>query len=132
MAQFTEEQVPRDLKYVQSHEWVRMEGDVATIGITHHAAEALGDVVYVEFPDVGDELGAGDDFGVVESVKAVSDLYAPVSGTVVEINEALEEEWGSVNSDPYQKGWILKIRLSDQGELGGLMDADAYIEHLNA
>lgn len=132
MATFTEEEVPRDLQYVQSHEWVRVEGDIATIGITHHAAQALGDVVYVEFPDVDEHLDSGDDFGVVESVKAVSDLYAPVSGTVVEVNEELEEEWDSVNSDPYGKGWILKIRLSDKEELSGLMDANAYMEHLNA
>lgn len=132
MATFTKENIPHDLKYVQSHEWVRVEGDIATIGITHFAAEGLGDIVYVEFPDVGTEFGAGDDFGVVESVKAVSDVYTPVSGTVVEVHEGLEDAWDSVNSDPYGEGWILKIRLSVPEELNALMDAEAYIAHLNS
>ena len=119
--------VPSELKYVSSHEWIRDEGDgIVTIGITDHAQDLLGDVVFVELPDVGAEVSAGDDAGVVESVKAASDLYAPLSGTVCEINEDLEDAPESVNSDPYGDGWFFKLKLSDLGELDDLLDADDY------
>ena len=131
MANFDESTVPTDLLYTKSHEWVRVDGQTITMGITHFAQEALGDVVYVEFPEVGDELEAQEDFGVVESVKAVSDLYAPISGTVVEINEALEDNWALVNEAPYGDGWILKLEVESEDALSGLLDASAYISVLN-
>ncbi|MEY3037925.1 glycine cleavage system protein GcvH [Marinobacterium sp. LSUCC0821] len=120
---------PSELKYVSSHEWIRDEGDgVVTIGITDHAQEALGDVVFVELPDVDSEVSAGDDAGVVESVKAASDIYSPLSGTIVEINEDLADMPETVNSDPYGDGWFFKIKLSDPSELEDLLSADEYLE----
>jgi glycine cleavage system H protein len=104
--------LPQDLKYTKSHEYIRLEGDVATIGITDHAAEQLGDVVYVELPEVGRELKEGESFGVVESVKAVSDLYSPVAGVVTEVNEALNDEPSLVNDDAYGQGWMIKVKPS--------------------
>lgn len=122
--------VPNELKYVASHEWIRDEGNgIVTIGITDHAQDLLGDVVFVELPEVGDELSAGDDAGVVESVKAASDVYAPLSGEVVAINEALEDAPETVNSDPYGDGWFFQLKLSDTSELDDLLDADAYASH---
>lgn len=118
--------VPNDLKYTKSHEWVRVEGDVATIGITDHAQSELGDVVYVDLPNVGRALGAEQTFGSVESVKTVSDVYAPVGGEVVEVNEALGAQSELVNTDPYGGGWMIKIKLSDAGQVGGLLDASEY------
>lgn len=119
--------IPAELKYVASHEWIRDEGDgVYTIGITEHAQELLGDVVFVELPEVGSSFGAGDDLGVVESVKAASDVYAPLSGEVVAINELLEDAPETVNSDPYGDGWFIKIKISDAAELDELLDADGY------
>jgi glycine cleavage system H protein len=109
--------VPEDLQYTKSHEWVRVEGGVATVGITEHAQDELGDVVFVELPEQGATLAAGDPFGAVESVKAVSDLYAPVGGEVVEVNEALEENPEKINEDPYGEGWILRLQISDEGDL---------------
>jgi glycine cleavage system H protein len=109
--------VPEDLQYTKSHEWVRTEGDTATIGITDHAQEELGDVVFVELPDEGDTFDAGESFGTVESVKAVSDLYAPVGGEVVEVNSALEDAPEKINEDPYGEGWIIKLRTSDEADL---------------
>jgi glycine cleavage system H protein len=122
--------VPSELKYLSSHEWVRLEddGETAVIGITDHAQELLGDVVFVELPEVGTELSAGDEAGVVESVKAASDIYSPVTGEVLEINERLEEEPEIVNSEPYEDGWFFKVKLSDVTELESLLDADAYTE----
>lgn len=121
--------IPSELKYVGSHEWIREEGDgVVTIGVTDHAQELLGDVVFVELPDLDAELASGDETGVVESVKAASDIYAPLSGTVVAINEELEESPELVNSDPYGDGWFFKIKISDPDELEALLDADAYAE----
>jgi len=121
--------VPSELKYVSSHEWIRDEGDgVVTIGITDYAQESLGDVVFVETPDVGAEVSAGDDAGVVESVKAASDIYAPLSGTVIEVNEELEDAPESVNSDPYGDGWFFKLKLSDPDELDDLLSAEEYQE----
>lgn len=119
--------VPEKLQYTRSHEWVRTEGDIVTVGITDHAQEELGDVVYVELPELGTSFGAGDAFGTVESVKAVSDLYAPVGGEVAEVNETLEESPEKVNQDPYGEGWIVKLRVTDQGEL---LSAAEYQEFL--
>ena len=119
--------VPGDLQYTKSHEWVRVEGDVATVGITDHAQDELGDVVFVELPEQGATLEAGDSFGAVESVKAVSDLYAPVGGEVVEVNGTLEDSPEKINEDPYGEGWILKLRTSGDGPAGGdLLSADDY------
>lgn len=117
---------PQDLKYSKEHEWVRVEGDVGTVGITQYAVSSLGDVVFVELPEVGDEFDQDGVFGSVESTKAVSDLFSPVAGEVVEINEALEDAPESVNKDCYGDGWIMKIRISDPSQLDGLMDAAAY------
>ena len=118
--------VPTDLRYTKDHEWVRVEGDEATVGITEYAAGQLGDIVFVELPEVGGQLTQFGTFGVVESVKAVSDLYAPVSGTVVEVNEALRDAPELLNSDPFGGGWIARVELADASELDALMDADAY------
>ena len=109
--------VPDDLQYTKSHEWVRTEGDTATIGITDHAQDELGDVVFVELPAEGDTFDAGEAFGTVESVKAVSDLYAPVGGEVVEVNSALEDAPEKINEDPYGDGWIIKLRTSGEADL---------------
>lgn len=117
---------PDDLAYSREHEWVRMDGSRATIGITSFAADELGDIVFVELPEVGAALKQFDTFGVVESVKAVSDLYAPVSGEVVEVNEALRETPELLNSDPFGEGWIARLELAETGELDGLLDAEAY------
>lgn len=122
-------EVVSGLKYIASHEWIRDEGDgTVTVGITDHAQEALGDVVFVELPEVGAELGAGDDAGVVESVKAASDIYSPVSGEIVAVNEELEDAPETVNGSPYGDGWFFKVKLSDTAELESLLDADAYQE----
>jgi len=113
------------LYYSESHEYVKVEGDFGFIGITDYAQHELGNVVYVDMPEVDDEVTAGEDFGAVESVKAASDLMSPVSGTVVEVNEALEDEPGLINKDAFEN-WIIKVQLSDKSELDGLMDAAAY------
>lgn len=118
--------VPEALRYSKDHEWVRVDGDVATIGITDYAQDALGDVVYVDPPAVGSALSAGDSFGEVESTKSVSELYAPVSGTVASANADLDSEPEKLNSDPYGEGWICTVTMTDAGELDGLMDAAAY------
>lgn len=123
--------IPADLKYSTDHEWVRGDGPVVTIGITHFAQDQLGDIVFVEVPEVGTEFSKGDTFGVVESVKTVSDLFAPVSGKVVESNENLMESSDSydpelVNREPYEGGWMIKVELSDSGQLGDLLDHQAY------
>lgn len=118
---------PSDLKYASSHEWARLEDDgTVTVGISNHAQEALGDVVYVETPEVGDMLGAGDEAGVVESVKAASDIYAPVSGEVIAVNEVLEDAPETVNADPYHDGWFFQIKPSDPSEINNLLSADDY------
>ncbi|ROT03725.1 MULTISPECIES: glycine cleavage system protein GcvH [Bacteroidales] len=114
-----------DLRYADSHEWVKLEGDIATIGISDYAQHALGNIVYVDMPEVGDEVSQGEDFGAVESVKAASDLISPVSGEVIEINEALEDEPELVNQDPYSN-WIMKVKVSDASEIDSLLDAAAY------
>ena len=115
--------VPGDLQYTRTHEWVRREGDSATVGITDHAQDELGDVVFVELPEEGATFGAGDAFGTIESVKAVSDLYAPVSGEVIEVNSALEDAPEKVNEDPYGDGWIIRLRVSGEGYL---LSAEEY------
>ena len=116
--------VPEGLSYTKEHEWIREEGDVVVVGITHHAQDQLGDVVFVELPDVGTAITEGDTFGTVESVKAVSDLYAPVTGEIVEINEGLEDAPESVNTDAYGDGWMIKVKVS--GETEGLLSAADY------
>ena len=118
------------LYYSESHEFVKVEGDFGYVGITDYAQHELGNVVYVDMPEVDDEVEAGEDFGAVESVKAASDLVCPVSGTVVEVNEALEDEPGLINKDAFEN-WIIKVELSDKGELENLMDAAAYKDFIN-
>jgi glycine cleavage system H protein len=118
--------VPSDLKYTKTHEWVRVDGDVATIGISEFAQSELGDVVYVDLPTPGRALAAGDSFGSVESVKTVSDVYAPIAGEVVEVNDALGAQSELVNSDPYGKGYMIKIRVGDPAQLENLLDAETY------
>lgn len=118
--------IPADLRYSTDHEWVRVDGDTATIGITEYAQDALGDVVFVEMPETGASVSAGESFSEVESTKSVSDIYAPVSGSISAVNDALEAQPELLNSDPYGEGWICRISLSDPGELDALMDADAY------
>jgi glycine cleavage system H protein len=118
--------VPEQLRYSSDHEWVSRDGDVVRIGITDYAQDALGDVVFVQVPDVGAVVKAGESFGEVESTKSVSDVYAPVAGTVVEVNEALADGPQALNDDPYGDGWICTIRLADPAELDGLLDAAAY------
>ena len=121
---------PSELKYASSHEWARLEEDgTVTIGISDHAQHALGDVVFVELPDVGITLAAGDEAGVVESVKAASDIYAPVSGEVIAINEQLEDEPETVNADPYNDGWFFKLQPGDTSELEALLCAEDYQQH---
>ena len=117
---------PENYKYTKDHEWLSLEGDTGTIGITDYAQKELGDIVFVELPEVGQELKVGETMGNIESVKAVSELFSPVTGTVLEVNQALEDQAELVNQDPHGTGWIVKIRLSDLGELDGLMDAAAY------
>jgi len=119
--------VPSDLKYVSSHEWVRLEDDgTVTIGITDHAQELLGDVVYVELPELESEVAVDDEIAVVESVKAASDVYAPLSGTIIAVNEKLEDAPETVNASPYDDGWMFKMKPSELSELDNLLDAEAY------
>lgn len=119
---------PADLKYTKDHEWIRVEGDTGAIGITNFAQQQLGDVVYVDLPDVGTNLTAGQTFGTIESVKAVSELYAPVSGEVVEVNTALKDKPEEVNAKPHDS-WMIKVRLANAAETADLMDAAAYQSH---
>lgn len=123
--------VPQGLKYTEDHEWVKVEGDTATFGVTDYAQGELGDVVFLELPSAGDEVKQGDTFGSIEAVKTVADLYAPLSGEVVEVNEALENEPETVNKDPYGAGWLVKVKLSDATEVDSLMDAAAYEQHIS-
>ena len=120
--------VPEDLQYTRTHEWVRREGDTATVGITDHAQDELGDVVFVELPEEGATFGAGDAFGTIESVKAVSDLYAPVGGEVVEVNSALDDVPEKVNEDPYGDGWIVRLRVSGEGDLLSAAEYEKVLE----
>ncbi|MET1219011.1 MAG: glycine cleavage system protein GcvH [Glaciecola sp.] len=123
--------IPSDLRYATSHEWVRPEGEgVFTIGITEHAQDLLGDMVFLDLPDVGDEFAAGDDAAVAESVKAASDVYAPIGGEIIAVNEDLEDSPELVNSDPYGDGWMFKIKADDPSEVDGLLDAEGYAESI--
>ncbi len=124
--------VPKELKYRDTHEWVRVEGDLAVVGITDYAQGELGDVVYVELPEVGRKVQAGEAVAVIESVKTASDIYAPVSGEIVEVNEALGEHPEKVNEDPYGEGWLFKIRMERPEELEALLDAEGYAKLLEA
>lgn len=118
--------VPDELRYTKDHEWIAVKGDVATVGITDHAQGALGDLVYVELPAVGTEVDAGAELAVVESVKAASEVYAPISGEVVAVNDALSANPETINESPYEKGWIARIKIRDKGELDATMGAPAY------
>jgi len=117
---------PSDLRYTRDHEWIKVDGDEATVGITQYAAEQLGDIVFVELPDSGRDLEVAKPFGVVESVKAVSDLYAPISGAVTSTNDALAKEPELVNSDPYGAGWMIKLTIADPTQIDDLLDGSAY------
>ena len=121
-------EVPSDLRYTAEHEWIRVDGDEAVIGVTDYAQDALTDVVWVELPEVGMSVGAMESCGSVESVKSVSEIYAPIAGEVTEANESLEDAPEQINQDPYGEGWIWKMSISDAGELQGLLDAAAYSE----
>ena len=119
--------IPSDLKYISSHEWIRLEDDgTVTVGITDHAQELLGDVVYVELPELDSEVALEDEISVVESVKAASDIYAPLSGTIIAVNEVLEDAPETVNSSPYDDGWMFKMKPSEPAEIDGLIDAESY------
>ena len=124
--------VPEDLHYSKDHEWIRMEGEVGTVGITDHAQNSLGDVVYVELPKPGESFAAHDTFGSVESVKAVSELFLPVAGEVTEVNESLTDEPEKVNNDPYGEGWMLRVRLSNRGEVDSLLSAAEYEDYIGS
>lgn len=119
-------QIPNNLKYAESHEWILVEGDVATVGITDHAQAELSDVVFVDLPEVGNVIALGDNAAVVESVKAASDIYAPITGEVLEVNEELGNDPALINTDPYGSGWIYKVKISDASELEDLMSAEDY------
>ncbi len=124
--------IPSELKYATSHEWVRNEGDgIVTVGISEHAQDLLGDMVFVELPDVGDNISTGDDVAVAESVKAASDIYAPISGEVIEINEDLEDSPELVNADAFGDGWLFKVKLDDASELENLLDAEGYKDSID-
>lgn len=129
MKEINELKIPENLKYTDQHEWVET-GDIVKVGVSDYAQDQLGDIVFVELPEVGDSFDKGDECATLESVKAVSEMYAPVSGEVVEVNEELEDEPGLINEDSYEKGWIFKIKVSDAGELDSLMDKAAYLEML--
>lgn len=118
--------VPNELKYSKEHEWVKVEGNVATIGITEYAQSELGDIVFVELPETDDEINEGDTFGSVESVKTVSELYAPISGKIVEVNEELEDSPEFVNESPYEKAWMVKVEISDESQIEALLTAEKY------
>jgi len=123
---------PEDLHYAPSHEWVRVDGEIGTIGITDHAQKELGEIVYLELPEAGHLVNGSEEFGTVESVKAVSELFAPVSGEVVEVNKAAVEEPGIVNDDPFGDGWLIKVKLSTDQEVAKLMSAEQYAEYVAA
>jgi glycine cleavage system H protein len=125
--------IPTELRYARSHEWARLEEDgTVTVGITDHAQDQLGDVVFVELPEVGQTVAAGEEAGVVESVKAASDIYSPVSGSVVAVNDTLEDAPEKVNQDPYGDGWFFKLRPDDEADLEELLDAEGYGEYLDS
>ena len=121
---------PNDIKYTKEHEWVSLDGKTATIGITDYAQSQLGDIVFVEFPDINSEINQNETFGVIEAVKTVADLFAPVSGEIIEVNSSLEDSPNFINSDPYGSGWIIKVKINDSNEYNGLMSSDVYEEHI--
>ena len=123
-------QIPKHLLYTKEHEWLELSGDTAKIGITHHAQDQLGDVVYIDLPDIGTRVTSGTVLGTIESVKAVSDLFAPIGGEVIEINPVLRDHPEAINSDPYGQAWMVKLRLQDQSELAQLLTSEAYTEWL--
>ncbi len=125
-------QIPEDLHYSKDHEWVRVEGKIAVVGITDYAQDSLGDVVYVEVPKVGDEFAANESFGSVESVKAVSEVFSPVSGEIVGVNEVLADEPEKVNQDPYGAGWMIRVEMSNPGEVDSLLTAAEYEDFTKA
>lgn len=125
-------ELPEDRRYTREHEWIKLEGETATVGITAFAQSELGDVTYVEVPKVGQKLSKGDPFGVVESVKAVSDIYAPVAGEVIEVNEALADQPETVNDSPYERAWMIKLRVENPGEVETLLGPDEYEQHIQA
>ena len=120
--------LPQDLKYTKEHEWLKVDGETAIIGITEHAQSELGDIIFIEFPNIDQEIDKNEPFGTIEAVKTVADLFAPVSGKVIKINETLEDNPEFVNSDPYVNGWIVKVSISDISEMEELMSADKYAE----
>ena len=120
--------IPQSLKYTKEHEWVREDGDTVTVGITDHAQGELGDIIFVEFPEIGQKIQKDEPLGTIEAVKTVADLFAPISGTVTEINETLDDSPESVNQDPYGDGWMVKVSVSEAGELDNLMSAVQYQE----
>ena len=130
MKEINELSFPEDVRYAESHEWVKATGDTARIGITDYAQDQLGDIVFVELPDVGESFEKGAEFGTVESVKAVSELYLPVSGEIVAINEALEDAPELINNTPFSDGWMIEVKLDDSSEIDALMDKDAYLSTL--
>ena len=130
MKELNELNFPDDVRYAESHEWARAEGDRVKVGISDYAQDQLGDIVFVEFPEVGQTLGKGEEFGTVESVKAVSELYMPIAGKVMAVNSALEESPEKVNNAPYGEGWMIEVKAADPSELDDLMDNDAYIATL--
>ena len=121
---------PNDIKYTKEHEWVSLDGETATIGITDYAQSQLGDIVFVEFPDINSEINQNETFGVIEAVKTVADLFAPISGEIIEVNSSLEHSPNFINSDPYVSGWIIKVKINDSNEYNGLMPSDVYEEHI--
>ena len=122
--------IPNDIKYTKEHEWVSLDGEIATIGITDYAQSQLGDIVFVEFPDINSKINQNETFGVIEAVKTVADLFAPVSGEIIEVNSSLEDSPNFINSDPYGSGWIIKVKINDSNEYNGLMSSDVYEEHI--
>ena len=121
---------PENLKYSADHEWISVEGEIATIGITDYAQKELGDIVFVDVTSEGETFATGDVFGTIEAVKTVSDMMMPISGEVIEFNSELESDAAVINSDPYGKGWIIKVKMSDPSEVSGLMDAETYLAHI--
>ena len=121
---------PSDIKYTKEHEWVSLDGETATIGITGYAQSQLGDIVFVEFPDINSKINQNETFGVIEAVKTVADLFAPVSGEIIEVNSSLEDSPNFINSDPYGSGWIIKLKINDSNEYNGLMSSKVYEEHI--
>jgi len=119
---------PNEIRYTDTHEWVRTEGDIVTLGITQHAVDELTDITYVEMHMAGESVSAGEPLGEIESVKATSDVYSPIAGEIIEVNEKLTDDPSLVNTDPYGEGWLVKVRVADQSGLGGLMDATSYDE----